>query len=163
MVASCPQNVQSYLYHKNAQQNTVLVASSLCINYIKDSAVMVISVGSCSRLPDFVINPDIIFVCRLMSTWMNVFEHMSAVAAICPHPWLPSCLNSIMFFPCHFPDLEANSLIHLNCTYYTEWCKCCNVIISHKFLTFSQDNLSKLSEGYCWELSLMEMILGSEL
>ena len=46
-------NVQNCLYHRNTNQNTVLVVSSVCIDGIKYSADMVISVGSCSGLPDF--------------------------------------------------------------------------------------------------------------
>ena len=71
-----PENVQNCLYHRNTNQNTVLVVSSVCIDGIKYSADMVISVGSCSGLPDFrqiakivVINIDMIFVCRLMTSW----------------------------------------------------------------------------------------------
>lgn len=44
MVDSFPENVQKYLFHRNAQQNTVLVASSACVHGIKYSADMVVSV-----------------------------------------------------------------------------------------------------------------------
>ncbi|KAL3986654.1 KRAB domain-containing zinc finger protein [Sarotherodon galilaeus] len=70
-------------FHLNAQQNTVLVASSACVHGIKYSADMVISVGSCSGLPDFrqitkivVINTEILFVCRLMTS--RYHEHFRA-------------------------------------------------------------------------------------
>lgn len=83
MVDSFPENVQKYLFHRNAQQNTVLVASSACVHGIKYSADMVVSVGSCSGLPDFrqitkivVINTEILFVCRLMTSWYH--EHFRA-------------------------------------------------------------------------------------
>lgn len=76
MVDSFPENVQKYLFHRNAQQNTVLVASSACVHGIKYSADMVVSVGSCSGLPDFrqitkivVINTEILFVCRLKTAY----------------------------------------------------------------------------------------------
>lgn len=81
MVSSFPQNVQEYLHHRNAQQNTVLVASSVSVYGIKYSVNMVISVGSCSGLPDFrqivkivVINANILFVCRPMTSWYD--EHL---------------------------------------------------------------------------------------
>lgn len=90
MVASFPESVQNSIYLRNAQQNTVLVASSVCIDGIKYSADMLISVGSCSGLPDFrqitkivVINTKIIFVCRLMTSWYN--EHLRAYELCSSH------------------------------------------------------------------------------
>lgn len=82
MVSSFPENVQNWLCQRNKQLNTVLVASSVCIDGIKYSSDMVISVGSCAGLPDFrqiakiVINTDIAFVCRLMTSWYD--EHLRA-------------------------------------------------------------------------------------
>lgn len=81
MVSSFPENVQKWLNQTNSQLKTVLVASSVCINGIKYSADMVISVGSCAGLPDFRqiakivdINTEIAFVCRLMTSWYD--EHL---------------------------------------------------------------------------------------
>lgn len=74
MVSSFPENVQNWLNQRNNQLNVVLVASSVCIDGIKYSADMVISVGSCAGLLEFrqiikivVINTDVAFVCRLMT------------------------------------------------------------------------------------------------
>ena len=53
MVASFPDNVKNCLHLRNNYKNTVPVASSVCIYGLKYSANMVISVGSCSGLPDF--------------------------------------------------------------------------------------------------------------
>lgn len=82
MVDSFPENVKNFLCLRNNYQNTVLAAASVCIDGIKYSADMVISVGSCSGLPDFrqiakivVINTEI-FVCKLMTSWYN--EHLRA-------------------------------------------------------------------------------------
>ena len=83
MVASFPENVQNCLFLRNNYQNTVFVAASVYMDGLKYSANMVISVGSCSGLPDFrqiakivVNNTDIIFVFRLMTSWDN--EHLRA-------------------------------------------------------------------------------------
>lgn len=83
MVSSFSENVQSTLYDMNARQSTVLVASSACLDGVKYSPDMVVSVGSCSGLPDFrmitkivVINTNIVFVCRLMTAWYD--EHLRA-------------------------------------------------------------------------------------
>lgn len=83
MVSSFPENVQNSLYEMNDRQSTVLVASSVCVDSVKYSADMVVSVGSCSGFPDFrmitkivVINTNIVFVCRLMTAWYN--EHLRA-------------------------------------------------------------------------------------
>ncbi|KAK2848117.1 hypothetical protein Q7C36_009799 [Tachysurus vachellii] len=90
IVASFPENVKNCLYLMNNYQNTVLVAASVCIDGIKYSANMVISFGSCSGLPDFkqiakivVINTDIIFVSRLMTSWYN--EHLRAYELCSSH------------------------------------------------------------------------------
>lgn len=78
VVSSFQENVQNWLNQRNNQLNTVLVTSSVCIDGIKYSADMVISVGSCAGLPDFrqiakfvVINTDIAFVCRPMTSWYD--------------------------------------------------------------------------------------------
>lgn len=90
MVDSFPENVKNCLYLRNNYQNQVLVATSVCIDGSKYSADMVISVGSCSGLPDFrqivkivVINTDVIFVCRLMTSWYN--EHLRAYELCSSH------------------------------------------------------------------------------
>lgn len=95
MVSSFPENVQNWLNQRNNQLNTILVASSVCIDGIKYSADMVISVGSCAGLPDFrqiakivVINTEIAFVCRLMTAWYD--EHLR-VYDLC-HSHLPTFL-----------------------------------------------------------------------
>lgn len=84
MVASFPENVQNFFYHRNGQQSqTVLAAPSVFIDGIKYTADMVISVGSCSGLPDFrqiskivVINNEIVFICKLLASWYD--EHLRA-------------------------------------------------------------------------------------
>lgn len=83
MVTSFPKYVQSFLHQRNAKQSTVLVASSASIHGVKYSADMILSVGSCSGLPEFrqithivVINTEIVFVCRLLSSWY--VEHLHA-------------------------------------------------------------------------------------
>lgn len=93
MVSSFLENMQNWLNQRNNQLNTVLVASSVCIDGIKYSADMVISVGTCAGLPDFrqivkivVINTDIAFVCRLMTSWYD--EHLR-VYDLC-HSHLPT-------------------------------------------------------------------------
>ncbi|KAI2646975.1 Translation initiation factor IF-2 [Labeo rohita] len=53
MVSSFPDNVQKCLFQMNGQQNTVLVASSVCVDGIKYAPHMIVSVGSCAGLPDF--------------------------------------------------------------------------------------------------------------
>lgn len=133
MVSSFPENVQNWLNQRNNQLNTVLVASSVCIDGIKYSADMVISVGTCAGLPDFrqiakivVINTDIAFVCRLMTSWYD--EHLR-VYDLC-HSHLPTfsvTQLSELNFLCHFTEFMANSLLHSNGTYYAEWIKPQNV------------------------------------
>lgn len=90
MVSSFPENVQNWLNQRSNKLNTVLVASSVCIDGIRYSADMVISVGSCSGLPDFrqitnivVINTDVGFVCRLMTSWYD--EHLRAYELCSSH------------------------------------------------------------------------------
>ncbi|KAL0148361.1 hypothetical protein M9458_056341 [Cirrhinus mrigala] len=53
MVSSFPDKVQQCLFQMNGQQNTVLVASSVCVDGIKYAPDMIVSVGSCADLPDF--------------------------------------------------------------------------------------------------------------
>lgn len=53
LVISLPDNVQSLLHQQNAKQSTVLVASSAYVHGVKYSTDMIISVGSCSGLPEF--------------------------------------------------------------------------------------------------------------
>jgi len=83
MVASFPENVQSLLNQRNANQRTVLVASSACVHGFKYSADMIISVGGCSVLAEFrqithivVINTKVLLVCKLLSSWY--MEHLCA-------------------------------------------------------------------------------------
>lgn len=83
MVSSFPENVQNSLFEMNDRQSTILVVSPVCVDSVKYSADMVVSVGSCSGLPDFrmitkivVINTNIVFVCRLMTAWYD--EHLRA-------------------------------------------------------------------------------------
>lgn len=53
VVSSFPDNVQQGLFQKNGQQNTVLVASSVCVDGIKYAPDMIVSAGPCAGLPDF--------------------------------------------------------------------------------------------------------------
>lgn len=81
MVTSFPANVQSSLHQQNGKQSSVLVASSACVHGVKYCEDMIVSVGSCSGLPEFrqithivVINTEIMLVCRILSSWY--IEHL---------------------------------------------------------------------------------------
>lgn len=81
MVASFPDNVQSLLHQQKAKQSTVPVASTVNVHGVKYTTDMIISVGSCSGLPEFrkithivVINTEILFVCKLLTAWY--VEHL---------------------------------------------------------------------------------------
>lgn len=83
MVTSFSENVQSLRRQRNNKQSTVLVVSSASVHGVKYSADMIISVGSCSGLPEFrqlthivVINTEILLVCMLLSSW-NI-KHLCA-------------------------------------------------------------------------------------
>lgn len=90
IVSSFPDDVQQCRFQMNGQQNTVLVASSVCVDGIKYAPDMIVSVGSCSGLPDFrqitklvVINTQVVFVCRQMTLWYN--EHLRSYELCCSH------------------------------------------------------------------------------
>lgn len=83
------QNIQEFLRDKYAVQNTVLAASSVSIDGIKYNPDMVVSVGTCSCLPDFrqifkilVINSDVLFVCKDLTCWY--IEHLRSFE-LCSH------------------------------------------------------------------------------
>lgn len=66
----------------------MLIASSAYVHGLKYSTDMIISVGSCSVLPEFrkithiaVISSEILFVCRLLTAWY--IEHLR-VYELCP-------------------------------------------------------------------------------
>lgn len=82
MVTSFSENVQRLLHQRNAKQSTVLVASSASVHGVKYSADIIISVGSCSGLPEFrqlthivFINTEILLVCMLSSSWFVKHLH----------------------------------------------------------------------------------------
>ncbi len=81
LISSFPENVQNVLQNNFGAQSTVLVTSSVCIDGIKYCPDVVVSVGSCSGLPDFrqivkivVINTDVLFVCKEQTAWYT--EHL---------------------------------------------------------------------------------------
>jgi len=89
LMSTFPQNIQEFLRHKYAVQNTVLAASSVSIDGIKYNPDMVVSVGNCSGLPDFkqifkilVIKSDVLFVCKDLTCWY--IEHLRSFE-LCSH------------------------------------------------------------------------------
>lgn len=89
LMSTFPQNIQEFLRQKYAVQNTVLAASSVSIDGIKYNPDMVVSVGTCSGLPDFrqifkilVINSDVLFVCKELTCWY--IEHLRSFE-LCSH------------------------------------------------------------------------------
>lgn len=81
LISSFPENVQNVLQNNFGAQSTVLVTPSVCIDGIKYCPDVVVSVGSCSGLPDFrqivkivVINTDVLFVCKEQTAWYT--EHL---------------------------------------------------------------------------------------
>ncbi len=81
MTSTFPDNVQEFLRQKYAVQNTVLSASSVSIDGIKYNPDMIVSVGTCSGLPDFrqifkilVTNNDVLFLYKDMTCWY--IEHL---------------------------------------------------------------------------------------
>lgn len=76
MISSLPESVQQHLLTGCAPQNTVLAATSVAIDGIQYAADMVVSVGSCTGLPEFrqiqqvlVVNTNVLFICRQMLAW----------------------------------------------------------------------------------------------
>lgn len=81
LITAFPENVQDYLKLQSPNCSTVLVSSSVYINGIKYCPDMVVSVGSCSRLPEFMrieriltINTDVMFLCKSQTAWYT--EHL---------------------------------------------------------------------------------------
>lgn len=75
-ITSYPENVQHVFRQRIPQLSTVLVASSVFVDGIRYCADMILSVGSCSGLPEFkqikqivAINTEILFVCKTMTAW----------------------------------------------------------------------------------------------
>lgn len=89
LISTFPVNIQEFLRQTYAVQNTILSASSVTIDGIQYSPDMVVSVGTCSALPDFrqifkilVINSDVLFVCKDLTCWY--IEHLRAFE-LCSH------------------------------------------------------------------------------
>lgn len=122
MVTSFPENVQSSLHQQNGKQSTVLVAPSACVHGVKYCADMIVSVGSCSGLPEFrqithivVINTEVLLVCRLLSSWYT--EHLRAYelcfsGAGCLAVTQLSELNDV--FPLSAYQVKGNMYVTLN-------------------------------------------------
>lgn len=80
LVTSFPNDVQRVLPENITTAESVLVASSVCIDGIKYNIDMMLCIGSCSGLPEFgqisqivAANTDILFVCKKMTAWYH--EH----------------------------------------------------------------------------------------
>lgn len=89
LISTFSENIQEFLRQTYAVQNTVLSAFSVTIDGIQYNPDMVVSVGTCSGLPDFrqifkilVINSDVLFVCRDVTCWY--IEHLRAFE-LCSH------------------------------------------------------------------------------
>lgn len=89
LTSTFPDNVQEFLRQRYAVQNTVLSASSVSIDGIKYNPDMIVSVGTCSGLPDFrqifkilVINNDVLFLCKDLTCWY--IEHLRSFE-LCSH------------------------------------------------------------------------------
>nr|XP_055032090.1 uncharacterized protein LOC129420928 isoform X1 [Misgurnus anguillicaudatus] len=101
LVTGFPDNVQEYLHLRSPNCSTVLVSSSVTIDGIKYCPDMVVSVGSCSGLPEFMqikqilaINTDIMFLCKPQTAWY--IEHLRSYELCSLHSLqviLPSELN----------------------------------------------------------------------
>jgi hypothetical protein len=101
LITAFPENVQDYLKLQSPNCSTVLVSSSVYINGIKYCPDMVVSVGSCSGLPEFMrieriltINTDVMFLCKPQTAWYT--EHLRSYELCSLHSLqvvLPSELN----------------------------------------------------------------------
>lgn len=97
-----------------------LVASSACLGGVKYSVDIVVSVGSCSGLPDFrmiktvVINTNIVFACRLMTAWYD--EHPSAYELCRGHVstfWVTHLTELNNIFPLSVYSIRGRQLVTL--------------------------------------------------
>ena len=93
-ITSYPENVQQVFSQRIPQLATVLVASAVFVDGIRYSPDMILSVGSCSGLPNFkqikqivAINTEILLVCNTMTAWYH--EHFRSF--VLQHQPLPVC------------------------------------------------------------------------
>lgn len=93
-IASFPENVQQVFCQRVPHLTTVLVTSSVSVDGVRYCEDMMISVGSCSGLPEFKqikqivsINTEVLFVCKTMTAWyhehLRSFELCDGNASLC--------------------------------------------------------------------------------
>lgn len=88
LLASFPLNVQRVIVQNITKPESVLNASSVCVDGIKYHPGMILSTGSCSGLPEFAqiqkivaVNTEIMFVCHKMTAWYC--EHLRSYQLVC--------------------------------------------------------------------------------
>lgn len=115
LITSYPENTQQIFCQRIPQLATVLVASSVFVDGIRYCPDMILSVGSCSGLPNFkqikqivAINTEILFVCNTMTAWYH--KHFRAFELCCStNPSL--CVVQIEELNDVFPLSAFNNLI----------------------------------------------------